>query len=72
MHKFRYHTEHYNNAQGAHRSTEVDSSTKVLFSSKCRDQNKLVRDDRELGAWINALGEWYPRLLPPSPNKGRP
>jgi hypothetical protein len=44
MHNFRYRTEHYNNAQGAHRSTKVDSSMKVVFSSKCRDQNKLVRD----------------------------
>jgi len=57
MHKSRYRTEHYNNAHGAYRSTEVDSSMKVLFSSKCRDQNKLVKDGRELGARISALGE---------------
>jgi hypothetical protein len=73
MHKFRYRTEHYNNTQGAYRSTKVDSSTKVLFSSKCRDQNKLVRDGRELGARISALDDWYPRLRPPPPqNMGRP
>jgi len=57
MHKFRYRTEHCNNAQGAHRSTEVDSSAEVVFSSKCPDQNKLVRDGHELGARIRALGE---------------
>lgn len=50
LHQFRYRTEHYNDAQGAYRSTEVDSGMNVLFISKCRDQSKLVRDGRELGA----------------------